>query len=299
MLAQTYTDFELLLLNDGSSDGTFAICEQFQKSDARVKIFQHKNKGVSFTRNRGILEAKGSFLLFVDGDDWIENKLIERLFDGLTPTFNAPICGTINHRGTVIAKNESFKKLLAKQNTHQTTLIDLLQFETLGSPCARLYDKTIIVNNNIAFDENVSYQEDLLFNLYYYKYTNGFTIIDYFGYHYVQHQNSSSSRFHKNFSHLPYVYQNLKSKCTSVEDEQVVQEFLIQSSLKKIATIFHKDSIKSKKNKVQEIEELLTSDYYLYAAPMLPRIGINKILLELLKYRHTNLIYYYFKFLHS
>lgn len=299
VLQQTYSHFELLLLDDGSIDDTFAICQKYQRIDSRVRVFQHDNKGVSYTRNRGILEAKGLYLLFVDGDDWIEKKMIENLFAKFTTSGNVPICGTINHRGAAVAKNESFKKLLVKQKSQQVTSIDLLQFETLGSPCARLYDKKIIVNNNIIFDEKVSYQEDLLFNIRYYEYTNGYTIIDYFGYHYVEHQNSSSRRFHKNFNHLHYVYQSLKNKCISAEDQQVLQEFLIQSSLKKLATIFHKDSVKNKKEKVLEINELLTSDYYTYSRKTIAHSGVNKVLVLLLKNRYTTLVYWYYKLLHS
>ena len=78
VLLQTFTDFELLLINDGSTDTTLQICEQFAANDSRIKVFTHQNKGVSYTRNRGIKEAKGEYIMFVDGDDYVERDYIEK-----------------------------------------------------------------------------------------------------------------------------------------------------------------------------------------------------------------------------
>lgn len=77
ILAQTFTDFELLLINDGSRDSSGAICDEYAAKDSRVRVFHKENGGVSSARNVGLDNAKGEWISFVDSDDWIEAKAYE------------------------------------------------------------------------------------------------------------------------------------------------------------------------------------------------------------------------------
>ena len=76
ILAQTFTDFELILVDDGSKDGSGLICNEYAKVDERVKVIHQKNSGVAAARNCGIAYAEGNYLCFVDADDWIEDTMI-------------------------------------------------------------------------------------------------------------------------------------------------------------------------------------------------------------------------------
>ncbi len=78
ILAQTFTDFELILVDDGSKDQSGQICDEYAGRDRRVKVIHQKNSGVAIARNQGITCAKGSYLCFVDGDDWLEDKMIAK-----------------------------------------------------------------------------------------------------------------------------------------------------------------------------------------------------------------------------
>ena len=79
ILAQTFTDFELILVDDGSTDNSGAICDAFAKRDSRIKVIHKKNNGVVSARKDGILAAKGKYIGYVDGDDWIEKDMYEKL----------------------------------------------------------------------------------------------------------------------------------------------------------------------------------------------------------------------------
>ena len=79
ILAQTYTDFELLLINDGSPDNCGAICDEYAIKDSRVRVFHKENGGASTARNLGLDEAKGEWITFVDSDDWIEPNMYEEM----------------------------------------------------------------------------------------------------------------------------------------------------------------------------------------------------------------------------
>lgn len=79
VLWQTYTGFELILVDDGSTDGSLAVCREYERKDPRVRVFHKENGGVSSARNLGLEHATGAYFSFVDCDDWIEPDLYERL----------------------------------------------------------------------------------------------------------------------------------------------------------------------------------------------------------------------------
>lgn len=81
ILSQTFSDFELLLINDGSTDKSGMICEQYATKDSRVKVYHKENGGVSSARNIGLFNAEGEWIAYVDGDDWIEPTMYEELYN--------------------------------------------------------------------------------------------------------------------------------------------------------------------------------------------------------------------------
>ena len=81
ILSQTFVDFELILVDDGSSDLTFKICEEYRLSDTRIRVFHKENGGVSIARNFGLNQAKGKWIGFIDSDDWIEKECFNHCFD--------------------------------------------------------------------------------------------------------------------------------------------------------------------------------------------------------------------------
>lgn len=100
IIAQPYSDFELLLVNDGSTDNSGAICNDYACQDTRVKVIHQQNQGASLARRNGIAQARGEYLAFVDADDFLEEDCLARLMDALDlhPDVKIAACGVAKHR---------------------------------------------------------------------------------------------------------------------------------------------------------------------------------------------------------
>lgn len=158
ILNQTYKDFELILIDDGSPDRCPQMCDEYQKLDPRVKVIHKKNGGVSSARNCGLEIASGMFVWFVDSDDYIEPFSLQQLYE---------------------AQKEKKADLYVfnTQQIYSFHTADINQFfekyyftYVLGfGPWNKLYRRKIIQKNHLKFDEQETIGEDLLFNINYYK----------------------------------------------------------------------------------------------------------------------------------
>lgn len=106
ILAQTYTDFELLLINDGSTDSSLEICNKWEQKDQRIRLFSQKNSGVSSARNLGLDVALGEYICFIDGDDWIAPDCLEKMIIHMTENVDVIVCEhqKITENGVLIDK---------------------------------------------------------------------------------------------------------------------------------------------------------------------------------------------------
>lgn len=158
---QTYENLEIILIDDGSTDNSVNICNEYMKSDDRIKVIHKKNGGVSQSRNLGLKESRGKKIIFVDSDDYIANNYVERLM--IYEKLDLVICGyfTVNGNETkqYIIKNNKYmnKKDILKNLTKKN------EINFYSVPYLKLFDKNIIDKNNIIFNEEIEYGEDACF----------------------------------------------------------------------------------------------------------------------------------------
>ncbi|MCL1946745.1 MAG: glycosyltransferase [Chitinivibrionia bacterium] len=137
ILSQTFTDFECILVDDGSPDSCPAICDEYAERDKRIKVIHQKNAGTAYARDAGIKSAKGEFLSFVDSDDWIENNALEVLYKKQQETDADIVLGNVKY----LYKNYNF---IFKQPDIPSDIPPLeYLFSTPHSPhrgmCGRIY----------------------------------------------------------------------------------------------------------------------------------------------------------------
>lgn len=198
ILAQTYLNFELILVNDGSTDNSIYICQEYAKRDDRITVISQKNSGVSAARNSGLKIAKGNWIAFVDSDDWIEPNYLYKLLSVNTQGLYDWVTS-----GIVYKYPDSSDSIVRLNNIGPCcfdTEVEFRRFvtqELITSPCAKLYRAEIIMANNLFFDKQLDYGEDRDFNVEYLKYCRNGVISDYLGYNYRKGISQSLSTIKK------------------------------------------------------------------------------------------------------
>ena len=205
VLAQTYTNFELIVVDDGSTDKTFQICNKFAEADSRLKCISIVHSGVSQARNAGIDNASGELVTFFDADDYPESSILEeyvKAVDMWGDSVSFILSGMIweNHNDRLVPREKHVLEpirgyregqLYLLQN-HDVSMISWNKlFNFITNKC---YFMAVIKDNNVRFNEEIHIAEDMLFNLDYLDVAKGFIgVINKPLYHYVKHGHDSLS----------------------------------------------------------------------------------------------------------
>ncbi len=172
ILAQTFTDFEVLLVDDGSKDRSGAICDEYAAKDARIRVFHKPNGGVSSARNVGLDEAKGEWVNFVDADDIVSDDCLEKLLAPADDEVDIVI-GDFQPFGITFEK-KALENRRYSNSLWGACLAERMKTMPFGVPWGKLFRNGIIRTNGIRFDENIHFNEDSLFNqTYFYKMIGG------------------------------------------------------------------------------------------------------------------------------
>lgn len=199
---QTYENLEILLLNDGSKDVSYPVCEMLSKADARIVLIDKENSGVSATRNLGMRMARGKYLQFVDADDTLEpfatELLVQRAEDNNADLVIAAYNRIVPYKPKKEAKLDPLLPNKKKQLTERLAKFQTFGFLPMGfmtkeefacglmqEPASfyygvmwnKLYRREIIMAHDIRCDEEFTWSEDMLFNLSYIRYADSFYAI--------------------------------------------------------------------------------------------------------------------------
>lgn len=182
ILNQTFSDFELLLINDGSTDESGILCDKYQKLDSRIKVFHKTNSGICNTRNFAIDNIKGKYVAFCDHDDLYSPNFLEKMVQAAEAN-----CSDIVKCGVKIDFSERNKKYEIKFSNNTTTykrnelpihFLELIATEAFESIWNSLFRTEILINSKIKYDETYKHGgEDFDFNIRLYPQIASFTVI--------------------------------------------------------------------------------------------------------------------------
>lgn len=184
ILKQTYTDFELILINDGSSDNSLCILNEYKKKDKRIKVINQKNMGVANTRNKGVELSSGEYITFIDNDDYLEVDYLEK-FMLESDDFDIIVGGY---------KRVNDDKVLYEKKISKT---NWSKYENVA-PWAKLIKRQFLIDNNIKFFSH-SIGEDIIFSMDLYTLTDKIKVLDYCGYNWYFNNDSVSNTTQKVF----------------------------------------------------------------------------------------------------
>lgn len=192
ILSQTYTDFELLLINDGSNDMSGPICDEYATKDNRVRVFHKKNGGVSSARNVGLINAIGEYLCFCDSDDFVDDDWL----DGFVEYFPSPM--VIQGFKWQNEKDEQWN--IIKNEPETIDLVEamksLFSRNNMGYLWCRCFCSSIITKFHICFNEEYLLREDYDFIISYYTHIGKASLSPSCSYNYYM-PNYSGSKYNK------------------------------------------------------------------------------------------------------
>lgn len=213
VLTQTFTDFELLLVDDCSPDNSGKICDDFARKDSRVKVTHLKeNGGVANARNTVMKTATGKYLCFLDSDDYFDNNMLEVLMDSVKENpAQVVIFGLVeeyydekdNLKDT--KKVSPQNKVIKEKQALREEVLKLEAKDLYGYPCNKMYSLEYLKKCNAVFPK-MKFNEDIIFNIDFFMDAQTCNTLDFAPYHYVKHTGSTTG------SYIPTYYEDIMVK---------------------------------------------------------------------------------------
>jgi len=207
LITQTYKDFELILINDGSKDNSLSICNELKAKYDFIQVIDKPNGGASSARNAGLDVAKGKYVCFVDSDDWCEPEYLQTLYNLITKNdYDLSMIGINYIQNNVSSKLNIYSDTKIITDKEKLNLLQagcfcnrLTDFGTdtigMGTPWDKLYKLEIINSNKLRFNTNIKVGEDKYFIWNYFKYIDTFIYSPENLYNYVFYTDSLSRGF--------------------------------------------------------------------------------------------------------
>ena len=212
VLDQDYIFLDVILVDDGSTDGSSNICDKYVKKDCRVKVVHKSNGGVSSARNKGLELSSGEWVTFVDSDDHIDNDYISNMIANADCDF---VASHIKAEGW--SEWVDVPLLDCKWDNLNDFLLNNLH--RMNFMACKLFKKSIIEDFDIKFDENISYGEDTLFVYQYLRHIASAVTLSKASYHYNCYNTVSLSKANANWSRIAYTINRI---CMTIEEiEQI------------------------------------------------------------------------------
>lgn len=294
ILNQTYTNLELILIDDGSPDNSGLICDKFAREDTRIKVIHKDNGGVSSARNIGIDVATGEYITFVDSDDYIDTNMLKDLCDLFSEGVDLVVSSV-----TMITKNDTNiysmeDRFYTASELMESFCLEKFPIITLCAPWCKLFKRDIIVNNDLSFNENMSLSEDVVFNMQYLSKIKNIVMTSKNYYFYMRdNEESLYTKFrNSNFADLIKAYEAKLSTasilhCSDSAVTQLKQTFLFSI----IATLIRAMHTSDKTTCIEFLKEISNFDYVKENLQVYKKDFRKYFIINLILKKHYNIVY--------
>lgn len=304
ILGQTYQELEVILVNDGSSDGSGLICDDYAKMDQRITVYHRSNAGVSSSRNFGMEHAKGKYILFVDADDTLEADMIK----GCVALANKNkadlvICSFRYHLiddKQVINNSLGLDFCASRKELFSDWLTVLIDKEILNPPWNKFVRRDLLEHNHIRFHEEFSICEDMAFSIQLIAASKKTVLTGkmYYNY-YVKTVGTLVFKFHENyFEALTYFYLSAYDYCMKFKHNKRQLSCLNTLYVNRIITFIKQICTKSKWDKKTRYDAMMKigcNEYFLLARKNAYLNRNKKLLCFLLQHRLFGFIHILYK----
>lgn len=232
ILKQTYEELEIIVINDGSHDGTWELCNKYEKQEQRIQVIDQQNKGVAAARNVGLKNATGDYILFVDADDWIEPDMVERLMNAISEQelIDIAFCSHDNAETLeqVVRGVVAPKEIWNREKQQEEFLIHQRMTGMLWNKLIRAE-----LFAGISFDETVGYGEDAQVLWKVLKHSRNMVVVQDVLYHHVlDDQSISHQKYSKNKYSAIKVWEEIEAEVNKEcpQWNSLVQERLLATA---------------------------------------------------------------------
>lgn len=267
ILAQTYHNFELILIDDGSQDRSGQICEEYAEHDKRVRVLHQKNSGQSVARNRGLDICKGDYIYFCDSDDWIEPELLETAVKKIVE-FNSDL---VQFQYFIHEENKrtrtwinSDREIIIKKERDKIHFLtdELLEYKFGWELWRGLFRTQLIRENDICFPNGINISEDLYFYIQYCLYSKKISVISLPLYHYYV-RNGSTMQKSKGKTYVNQrneLFSKLVPGCNGIVNKLffIIHYKLISAEFKKLPVLDES----SEKRYIEELDSIENQELF-------------------------------------
>ena len=259
ILNQTVSDFELILIDDGSPDQSGAICDEYAAKDARIRVIHQKNAGVSAARNAGMRAAKGEFIVFADSDDFVDRDLLMHLSESDADFVMVGFSDYSDHQITKVLLDDDDKWELRSEKGIQKYL------SKCGSVFvwARRYRKSIIDRYGLHFREDMKFSEDIIFNNAYLLCAHTAESICWSGYYHCQYDAPTLSA---SANSVPFTERNWwrQLSCEQFREYRNIQKIYVTQTLYFAEREFKAiaEGKNSFKDKCKMVDNIISGDFF-------------------------------------
>lgn len=290
IIDQTFQDFELILVDDGSTDESGELCDNFQRIDKRIKVLHTSNKGVSSARNTGIVNSKGRYIMFCDGDDYVEKNWCEVLLEAIKNNPKALVSS--NYKSVSDTVRIQYE---GDDMGFETDYYHLFKYGISPFVWNKIFDNYILKQYNILFDEKLEHGEDVVFTLEYLKHCQKCIFIKSILYSYVYNSESAARKY--TYDSLYHVLNAFYWRVPFI-DECYLEEYCdiyLYDCYYRLEMVFDKRNKMSFLRKMHFNNKMLNSEQFIFCINHASGKNEGLILLKILKMHNYYLLWVFQK----